>query len=55
MIVDPYARIVTQLNSNPNFSITLILPKNKIDTSNVVQINHIQHFLLRRSIYYEQK
>lgn len=49
MVVDPYARIVVQLGSNEDFFVTELVPKNRLDTSNIIKIEHLEHFLKNRN------
>lgn len=49
MIVDPYARVITQLGSNEDFFITELVPKEQLDTSNIIKIEHLKHFLKNKN------
>lgn len=48
MIVDPYGRVICLVNCNHNFFITTLIPKNKLDTSNIIKIDHITHFIKQK-------
>ncbi|MCX7940902.1 MAG: carbon-nitrogen hydrolase family protein [Endomicrobia bacterium] len=45
MLVDPYARVLAQLGSNEDFFVKEVVPLSQVDTSNIVKINHIDHFV----------